>query len=137
MSTFNEGGVPNFYTYRAVEVNQHSYTPTLSNVNIGAGFTFGAYNKFGNKTRIFVHTELGAGSSITGAIAITAPHISSVTSFVSGTLFDASDNKSYPIQGYIKSGEQGMTLTYSGRLVNDINLFALSSGDMIHLDGEY
>ncbi|EDT6938375.1 hypothetical protein AHQ81_003238 [Salmonella enterica subsp. enterica] len=137
MSILNEGGVPNFYTYRAVDANQHSYTPTLSNVNIGSGFTFGAYNKFGNKTRVFVHTELGAGSSITGAIAITAPHISSVTSFVSGTLFDASDNKSYPIQGYIKSGEQGMTLTYSGGLVNDINPFALSSGDMIHIDGEY
>lgn len=137
MTVFNEGGIPNFFTYRAVDANQHSYTPTLVNVNVGAGFTFGAYNKFGNKTRVFVHTELGNGSSITGAIAITAPYAATVTSFVNGTLFDVSDNKSYPIQGYIKSGEQGMTLTYSGGLVNNTLPFPLAAGDMIHLDGEF
>ena len=137
MSIFNEGGAPNFFVYRAIDPNQHGYTPTITNVNIGAGFTFGAYNTLGNKTKVFVHTELGSGSAVSGAIAITAPKNASVTSFVSGTLFDVSDNKSYPIQGYIKSGEQGMALTHSGGLVTDILPFPLAAGDMIHLDGEY
>ncbi|MDM3203061.1 phage tailspike protein [Citrobacter sp. Cf097] len=137
MSIKTSNDEPNFFIYRAVDVRQHRYSATVDNANLGAGYAFGAYNQFGNKLRVFVHAEFGTGSSVAGAITVTAPKKASVTSFVSGTLFDASEDKSYTVQGHIKAGEQGMTLTWSGGLVTDLLPFALSAGDMIHLDGEY
>lgn len=126
-----------FFVSAPIQAASHQYTPTISNVNVGAGSIYGAYNKLGNKLKIYVHVDLGGGSSVSGAIAVTTPVAATKTSFVNGCLFDTSDNKSYPIQGYIKAGEMGITLTHSGGLVTDTSPFTLSASDMIHLDGEY
>lgn len=126
-----------FFVSAPIQAASHQYTPTISNVNVGAGSIYGAYNKLGNKLKIYMHVDLGSGSSVSGAIAVTTPVAATKTSFVNGCLFDTSDNKSYPIQGYIKAGEMGITLTHSGGLVTDTSPFPLSASDMIHLDGEY
>lgn len=126
-----------FFVSAPIQAASHQYTPTISNVNVGAGSIYGAYNKLGNKLKIYVHVDFGVGSSVSGAIAVTTPVAATKTSFVNGCLFDTSDNKSYPIQGYIKAGEMGITLTHSGGLVTDTSPFTLSASDMIHLDGEY
>ncbi|ECQ3042337.1 hypothetical protein FZ372_06950 [Salmonella enterica] len=126
-----------FFVSAPIQAASHQYTPTISNVNVGAGSIYGAYNKLGNKLKIYVHVDFGVGSSVSGAISVTTPVAATKTSFVNGCLFDTSDNKSYPIQGYIKAGEMGITLTHSGGLVTDTSPFTLSASDMIHLDGEY